>query len=86
MCSIEGTTDKSVDIKKFTHFNKNRGPDGTNHFKDDWIQLGHNYLAISPNKENKIQPYVSPKGNILLFNGEIYGLPKGTFDTQWLAE
>tara|TARA_B100000575_G_C23129002_1_gene654534 strand:+ start:608 stop:2332 length:1725 start_codon:yes stop_codon:yes gene_type:complete len=86
MCSIEGTTDKSVDIEKFTHFNKNRGPDGTNHFKDDWIQLGHNYLAISPNKENKIQPYVSPKGNILVFNGEIYGLPEGTFDTQWLAE
>ena len=52
MCSIEGTTDKSVNIKKFTDFNKNRGPDGTNHFKDDWIQLGHNYLAISPNKES----------------------------------
>ena len=86
MCSIEGTTDKSVNIKKFTDFNKNRGPDGTNHFKDDWIQLGHNYLAISPNKENKTQPYVSPKGNILVFNGEIYGLPPGTFDTQWLAE
>ena len=85
MCSIEGTTNKNVDIKKFTAFNKSRGPDGTDYFNDDWVSFGHNYLAISPNPDKKMQPYVTPKGNVLLFNGEIYGLPEGTFDTEWLA-
>ena len=85
MCSIEGTTDKTVDIQKYTAFNKSRGPDGTDYFSDGWISLGHNYLAISPNPDNKTQPFVTPKGNVLLFNGEIYGLPEGTFDTEWLA-
>ena len=85
MCSIEGTTDKSVDIKKFTRYNKSRGPDATHYWSDHWVQFGHNYLQISPNPERKTQPFVTPKGNVLLFNGEIYGLPEGTFDTEWLG-
>ncbi len=85
MCSIEGTTNQLVDIKKFTRYNKSRGPDATHYWSDHWVQFGHNYLQISPNPERKTQPFVTPKGNVLLFNGEIYGLPEGTFDTEWLG-
>ena len=86
MCSIEGTTNTDFDISQFTEINKNRGPDGTNFFKDEEVNFGHNLLAISPNPTNKIQPYVSKKGNVLLYNGEIYGLDKDTFDVEWLAD
>ena len=86
MCSIEGTTNTDFDISKFTDINKSRGPDGTNFFKDENVNFGHNLLAISPNPTNKIQPYISKKGNVLLYNGEIYGLDKDTFDVEWLAD
>lgn len=85
MCSIEGTTNTDFDISQFTEINKNRGPDGTNFFKDDNVNFGHNLLAISPNPNNKVQPYVTRKGNVLLYNGEIYGLDDDVWDVEWLA-
>ena len=85
MCSIEGFTGpQPFTIEDYTKFNKDRGPDDTNYWKDDIVQFGHNLLSISPNKTNKIQPYVTDKGNVLIYNGEIFGLGD-TFDTEWLA-
>ena len=74
MCSIEGTTNTSFDISKFTDINKCRGPDGTHFFQDENVRFGHNLLEISPNPTKKVQPYVTEKGNVLVYNGEIYGL------------
>ena len=85
MCSIEGFTGpQPFTIEDYTKFNKDRGPDDTNYWKDDIVQFGHNLLSISPNKTNKIQPYVTDKGNVLIYYGEIFGLGD-TFDTEWLA-
>ena len=86
MCSIEGFTGtQQFTIEQYTKFNKNRGPDATNHWNDGEVHLGHNLLAIAPQPKNKIQPFVTDKGNVLTYNGEIYGLPASTYDTEWLA-
>lgn len=85
MCSIEGTTNSSFDISKFTDINKCRGPDGTHFYKDNNVQFGHNLLEISPNPTKKIQPFVTDKGNVLVYNGEIYGLEEHVWDVEWLA-
>ena len=85
MCSIEGFTGpQPFTIEDYTKFNKDRGPDDTNHWYDDKVSFGHNLLAISPNKAKKTQPYVTDKGNVLVYNGEIFGIPD-KFDTEWLA-
>jgi len=85
MCSIEGTTNVDYDISIFSDLNKCRGPDGTHFFKDDKVNFAHNLLEISPNPKRKIQPYVTEKGNVLVFNGEIYGLNDNQWDVEWLA-
>lgn len=85
MCSIEGFTGRNnFTIEQFTSFNKNRGPDDTNYFENGAISLGHNLLKISPNDTNKSQPYVTEQGNVLCFNGAIYGIDD-QWDTEWLA-
>ena len=85
MCSIEGTTDHDVNIELFCLQNKFRGPDKTSTYISRELQLGHNLLEISPNKKNIPQPFVTDTGNVLCYNGEIYGLDDSTFDTEWLA-
>lgn len=85
MCSIEGTTNTSFDISKFTDINKCRGPDGTHFFEDENVRFGHNLLEISPNPTKKVQPFVTEKGNVLVYNGEIYGLKEDVWDVEWLA-
>lgn len=85
MCSIEGFTGHAnFSIEQFTSFNKDRGPDDTNYYEDGHISLGHNLLKISPNNTSKVQPYVTDKGNVLCFNGAIYGIDD-QWDTEWLA-
>lgn len=87
MCSIEGfTAPQPFTIEQYTKLNKVRGPDDTNFFKDDQVNFGHNLLKISPNDSPSVQPYVTENGNVLTYNGEIYGLPEGTWDTKWLAD
>ncbi len=86
MCSIEGTTDDHIAIEYYCNLNKFRGPDSTNTYIGREIQLGHNLLKISPNQEDIPQPFVTDKGNVLCYNGEIYGLDELTFDTEWLAK
>jgi len=85
MCSIEGFTGHAnFSIEQFTSFNKDRGPDDTNYYEDKGIALGHNLLKISPNTTTRVQPYVTDKGNVLCFNGAIYGI-NDQWDTEWLA-
>ena len=86
MCSIEGFTGpQPFTIEDYTKFNKDRGPDDTNYWSDQFVSFGHNLLAISTNKSKKTQPYVTDKGNVLIYNGEIFGLGDDVFDTEWLA-
>jgi len=85
MCSIEGFTGKhDFSIQSYSSFNKDRGPDDSQYFEDSKVSLGHNLLKISPNNTKKSQPYVTDKGNVLCFNGAIYGIDD-KWDTEWLA-
>jgi asparagine synthetase B (glutamine-hydrolysing) len=87
MCSIEGFTGpQPFTIEDYTKFNKDRGPDDTNYWSDQFVSFGHNLLAISTNKSKKTQPYVTDKGNVLIYNGEIFGLEDDVFDTEWLVK
>ena len=72
MCSIEGTTNPEFDIELFAQANKCRGPDSTGYFKDSKVRFAHNLLAISPNPDRKSQPFVTERGNVLVYNGEIW--------------
>ena len=85
MCSIEGTTNPDFDISLFSDLNKCRGPDGTHFYNDDSVNFAHNLLEISPNPKRKTQPFVTDKGNVLVYNGEIYGLGDDVWDVEWLA-
>ena len=85
MCSIEGTTNPEFDIELFAQANKCRGPDSTGYFKDSKVRFAHNLLAISPNPDRKSQPFVTERGNVLVYNGEIFGLGKKEWDVEWLA-
>ena len=86
MCSVEGFTGKhDFSIEEYSKYNENRGPDGTTYYKDNYINLGHSLLAISPNKTPVRQPWKMNDDRILVWNGEIFGLDDDTFDTEWLA-
>ena len=66
MCSIEGFTGpQPFTIEDYTKFNKDRGPDATNHWDDGIVHLGHNLLAIAPQPTNKSQPFETDKGNVM---------------------
>ena len=75
MCGIYGITAKDPEfIQKYINTCKHRGPDG---FKVWWdpdttITLGHNLLSIMANPKLSIQPWKTPKGNTLVYNGEIF--------------
>ena len=72
MCSIEGFTGpQPFTIEDYTKFNKDRGPDATNHWNDGVVHLGHNLLAIAPQPTNKSQPFETDKGNVLCYNDRI---------------
>ena len=59
--------------------NSYRGPDFTGTYTDNFVSLGHNLLSIANYTE---QPLISNKDNVLLFNGEIYGVSD---DTNFLS-
>lgn len=88
MCSVEGYTGnhEEFSIEQYAKFNECRGPDGTDYYKDQYINLAHNLLAISPNETPRRQPWKMADGRYLVWNGEIFGLPDGTFDTEWLGD
>ena len=98
MCGIYGITKNDTQfihqfIEKCTH----RGPDGSDIWHDEDVTLGHNLLAITSEPSQGIQPWKTPKGNVLVYNGEIFNYqelcnkyhnqftPTTTCDTELLA-
>ena len=73
MCGIYGITAKDPEfIQNFLKVCKHRGPDGQRVWWDDTVTLGHNLLSIMANPDLSRQPWKTPKGNILVYNGEIF--------------
>jgi len=99
MCGIYGITIKDLDtIKKMVHICAHRGPDGSNFYHNDFLTMGHNLLSITASHpDDASQPWVSDRGNVLVFNGEIFNyhellirfknqfIPKSTCDTELLS-
>lgn len=97
MCGIYGITCKDEQfIRKYIEKCSHRGPDGSAIWSDDHITLGHNLLSITDNPKVSGQPWKTDRGNILIFNGEIFNyydliikypnfIPKTVCDTELLA-
>lgn len=97
MCGIYGITENNRQfIEKYINTCSHRGPDGHDIYNDDAITLGHNLLSITDDANVSKQPWKTPAGNILVYNGEIFNyfellekypsfVPKTTCDTELLA-
>jgi asparagine synthase (glutamine-hydrolysing) len=97
MCGIYGITENNREfIEKYIDICSYRGPDGRGIYNDNFITLGHNLLSITDNPKVSQQPWKTPAGNILVYNGEIFNyfellerysafIPKTTCDTELLA-
>ena len=73
MCGIYGITAKDPEfVQNFINVCRHRGPDGERVWWDDKVTLGHNLLSIMANPDLSRQPWKTPKGNILVYNGEIF--------------
>ncbi|AHB47214.1 asparagine synthase [Hyphomicrobium nitrativorans NL23] len=79
MCGIAGfvrldggPAERSV-IERMTDAVRHRGPDGSGHFIDGSLALGHRRLSILDLSEHGAQPMHNAGGTqVLTFNGEIY--------------
>ncbi len=98
MCGIYGITENNKPlIQNIIDDNSHRGPDGQGVFSDQNITLGHSLLSITSKPSVGKQPWKSNKGNILIYNGEIFNyetlkrkykeifFPKSTCDTELLS-
>jgi len=97
MCGIYGITTKDENfIHQFIKICKHRGPDGEGVWSNNNITLGHNLLAITDSPTHSKQPWITPRGNVLIYNGEIFNyyellekyknfIPTTTCDTELLA-
>jgi len=73
MCGIYGITEHNPEfIKQFIDICKHRGPDGSSVWHNDKITLGHNLLSIMGEPGNATQPWTTPNGNKIVYNGEIF--------------
>ena len=75
MCGIYGITEHNPEfIHKYIDVCKHRGPDGQSVWEDPKrkITLGHNLLSIMSEPKLSTQPWRTPKGNWLVYNGEIF--------------
>ena len=73
MCGIYGITARDPEfINQYINKCKHRGPDGEGIWGDDTVTLGHNLLSIMADPSVSKQPWRTPKGNILVYNGEIF--------------
>ena len=73
MCGIYGITDKDPEfIKQYIEICKHRGPDGSDIWTSDHVTLGHNLLSVMTEPNQSRQPWKTPKGNVLVYNGEIF--------------
>ncbi len=98
MCGIFGITEKNESlIKNLINRCNHRGPDASSIWSNQHLTLGHNLLSITSKVQDGIQPYVTQKGNILTYNGEIFNyddllkkfknkfIPKTSCDTELLG-
>ena len=73
MCGIYGITARDPEfINQYIDKCKHRGPDGQSVWHDDTVTLGHNLLSIMADPSVSEQPWETPKGNMLTYNGEIF--------------
>ncbi len=73
MCGIYGITDRDTDfVEQYITTCSHRGPDGSDVWQNDSITLGHNLLSIMGEPGNATQPWITPRGNRLVYNGEIF--------------
>ena len=73
MCGIYGITDKDPNfIQQYIDTCTHRGPDGSKIKTIQGITLGHNLLSIMANPAMSTQPWDTPAGNTLIYNGEIF--------------
>ena len=74
MCGIYGITDNDPEVHRtiYREVCKHRGPDGSDIWTSDDVTLGHNLLSIMAEPNNSQQPWLTPKGNRLVYNGEIF--------------
>ena len=97
MCGIYGITKRDREfVEKYIKICEHRGPDGHDIWNDDYVTLGHNLLSITDQPTVSHQPWRTERGNILIYNGEIFNYfdlikkytefkPKTTCDTELLA-
>ena len=73
MCGIYGITEKNYGfINQYIETCKHRGPNGQGIWNDDNVTLGHNLLSIMAEPNKSTQPWITPNGNLLVYNGEIF--------------
>ena len=75
MCGIYGITDHDPNlIYNYIKKCKHRGPDGEKVWWDpnNKLTLGHNLLSIMSDPKLSVQPWKTPAGNWLIYNGEIF--------------
>ena len=73
MCGIVGcATNDLAYVKRNLQKIKHRGPDADDVWHDDHVTLGHCLLAITDDAKSGLQPYTTPIGNKLVYNGEIF--------------
>ncbi len=75
MCGIYGITAHDPEfVQNFIKKCEHRGPDGQKVWwdPDHTVTLGHNLLSIMANPQLSVQPWKTPKGNTLVYNGEIF--------------
>ena len=97
MCGIYGISERNLSwVKSYMRKCHYRGPDNNNTYCDENVTLGHNLLSITDTPSQGIQPWKTDKGNILIYNGEIFNYfelckkyknfnPKTKCDTELLA-
>jgi len=97
MCGIYGITERNLEwVNSYINKCYYRGPDMSDVFYDENITLGHNLLSITDVPSQGGQPWKTNKGNILIYNGEIFNYfdlckkfnnfkPKTQCDTELLA-
>ena len=98
MCGVYGITYPNREIvEDMIEVCGHRGPDGKNIYTDNNVCIGHNLLAITDQANQSLQPWITPKGNVLSYNGEIFNYfelrekyknvfrPKTNCDTELLA-
>ncbi len=75
MCGIYGITEHNPAlINNYIKTCSHRGPDGNKVWWDpeNKLTLGHNLLSIMSDPKLSVQPWKTPAGNWLIYNGEIF--------------